>query len=199
MAVTDIAGPTGRPLRLTTGEAVEEPVAAATHDPRLIAFLREQHDPLVRLLGFYVGDAHAAEDLAQEALARTVRKWSHVATLDAPHLWVRRVAINLANSHYRRALARRRAMHRVEARAGGAPAVAVSHDDAAAVAVRAAVAALPAPMRTALVLRYFDDRSVADTAQLLGCPEGTVKALTSRAIAKLRDAGLTDAEDPADG
>jgi RNA polymerase sigma factor (sigma-70 family) len=52
--------------------------------------------------------------------------------------------------------------------------------------VRAAVATLPSRQRAAVVLRYFNDLSVADTAEILGCAEGTVKALTSQAVANLR-------------
>jgi RNA polymerase sigma factor (sigma-70 family) len=56
-----------------------------------------------------------------------------------------------------------------------------------ALAVRAAVAALPPRQRAAVVLRYFADLSVDQTAAVLGCAPGTVKSLTSQAIASLRD------------
>ena len=55
-----------------------------------------------------------------------------------------------------------------------------------ALAVRAAVASLPRRQRAALVARYFADLSVSDTAVLLGCAPGTVKALTSQAISRLQ-------------
>ena len=53
---------------------------------------------------------------------------------------------------------------------------------------------LPTRERTALVLRYFGDLSVREVAEIMRCPEGTVKTLTRRAIASLRDAGLMDGE-----
>jgi RNA polymerase sigma-70 factor (sigma-E family) len=166
---------------------------ADTHDPALLAFVRDQHARLTRFLTLYLGDRELAEDLAQEALARVVRQWPKVRDLEAPHLWTRRVAINLANSQFRRRAAATRALGRLESRArSGGPDVT---DGAAAVAIRQAVAALPPPMRTAIVLRYFEDLSVAEVASFMGCPEGTVKALTSRAVARLRAAGL-DAEEP---
>ena len=63
-------------------------------------------------------------------------------------------------------------------------------DVAESVALRAALmsalADLPLRQRTCVVLRYFDDLSVADTAAVLGCTEGTVKSQTSRALASLR-------------
>jgi RNA polymerase sigma factor (sigma-70 family) len=54
------------------------------------------------------------------------------------------------------------------------------------VAVRSAVAALPPRQRAALVLRYYGGLSLAETAETLGCAEGTVKSLTHKAIAALR-------------
>jgi RNA polymerase sigma factor (sigma-70 family) len=66
------------------------------------------------------------------------------------------------------------------------------HDLAESVAVRtalmSALAQLPPRQRACVVLRYFDDLSVADTAATLGCSEGTVKSQTSRALASLRSA-----------
>jgi RNA polymerase sigma factor (sigma-70 family) len=66
------------------------------------------------------------------------------------------------------------------------------------VAVRAAVAALPPRQRAAIVLRYFADLSVRVTAAVMGCAEGTVKALTSKAISALRARGLVDDEEHVD-
>jgi DNA-directed RNA polymerase specialized sigma24 family protein len=54
-------------------------------------------------------------------------------------------------------------------------------------AVRAALAALPAGMRAAVVLRHWADFSVEETAQILGCTAGTVKSQTAKGIARLRD------------
>lgn len=91
---------------------------------------------LVGSLTLYCGDLGVAEDLAQEALARAWGRWRHVSTLDAPERWVYRTAFNLARSRFRR-LAVERRVHRLAPAAGSLP------DTATAVAVRAAVSALP--------------------------------------------------------
>lgn len=155
-------------------------------------FCRAEHPRLVGSMSLYTGDAALAEELAQEALARACRQWSQVSVMAAPGAWVHRVAINLANSHFRRLLLERRARQRiVDSQRTADP------DVASAVAVRTAVAALPRRQRTAIVLRYFLDLPVKDVAAAMGCREGTVRALTSQAITALRRTHLLDlGEDP---
>lgn len=103
-----------------------------------------------------------------------------------------RTAFNLARSRFRR-LAVERRVHRLSPVAAGLP------DSATAVAVRAAVLALPPRQRAAIVARYYLDLDVASTADLLGCQAGTVKALTHQAVALLRRAGLVDPEEVTTG
>lgn len=110
--------------------------------------------------------------------------------MDAPGAWVHRAAINLANRHFRRQRIARAALRRHTAGTSG---VHRDGDVAEAVAVRAAVAALPGRQRTALVLRYYSDLPVAEVARTMGCAEGTVKALTHKAVRALRShAGLLE-------
>lgn len=149
-------------------------------DDALEAFCRREHRRLVGTLSLYCGDPGLAEELAQEALYRACRRWPHVRDMASPGAWVHRVAINLANSTYRRRRAERRAHQRQ---------VPVPHHDAdpaAAVAIREAVAALPKRQRAVLVLRHYSGHSVAETAELLGVSTGAVKQLTHRAITALR-------------
>lgn len=130
-------------------------------------------------LALFLADDGLAEDLAQETMLRVWRERSRIPEIDHPDRWALRVAFNLAKSRWRRlGVERRSHLH-------GDTRVPVS-DPADAMAVRVAVGELPPRQRAAIVLRYFNDLSVADAATVLGCAEGTVKALTSQAIVKLR-------------
>lgn len=162
-------------------------------DSEQAAFCRREHPRLVGALTLYSGDRGLAEELAQEALARACRAWPRVAAMAAPGAWVHRVAINLAKRHFRRQRLWQAVLRR---HAGRAPDDHHDEDVAATLAVRAAVAALPPRQRTALVLRYYSDLPVAEVAAAMGCAPGTVKALTHKAVARLREHGglLDDAE-----
>ncbi len=149
----------------------------------LDAFCRAVWPRLVGALSLQVGGRELAEELAQEAVARTCRHWETVRTLDSPAGWVHRVAFNLANSHHRRLRAARRAHRLVRAEAP-------TPDPADVLAVRAAVAELPPHERSVVVCRYYLGLSVAETADALGCPEATVKTRTRRALARLRATGI---------
>lgn len=153
----------------------------------LASFASRHHDRLVGTLWLYCGDRAVAEELAQEALTRVCRDWEKVRRMDAPGAWLHRVAINLANSHYRRRSAERRARARHDNRAV-VDLTRVDPDAADAVAVREAVAGLPDRQRSVVVLRYFADLTVEQTAEALGISESAVKSLMHRASKQLREA-----------
>lgn len=149
-----------------------------------VAFFAAEYDRLVGGLGLYVGDGFLAEELAQEALLRACRRWETVSRLDSPGGWAWRVAVNLANSHFRRLRAERRARQRLAERSEQA------HRDvdiAEREAVRRSVAGLPRRQKHALVLRYFLDLSAEETARRMDTSNDAVRSLTKRAVASLRD------------
>jgi RNA polymerase sigma-70 factor (sigma-E family) len=146
-------------------------------------FIAELHPRLVGGLTLQCGDRALAEELAQETLVRVWDRWAVVASADSPEAWAWRVALNLSASWFRRRGAERRATGRLAVVPQREP----SSDAADRLAVREAVAALPARQRAVLVLRYFDDLGVSDAAAALGCAPGTVKSLTHKAIAGLRE------------
>jgi RNA polymerase sigma-70 factor (sigma-E family) len=138
-----------------------------------------------RLLGFatlLTGDRHDAEDLVQTALLRSAQHWS--AARQNPPGYTRAVLVNLARDGWR---ARRRRADTFALDAASAPAVG---DAAAAVLDRyellRACRLLPVQQRAVLVLRFWEDRSIDETAAVLGCTAGTVKSHTHRALARLR-------------
>ena len=134
------------------------------------------------------GDRGHAEDLLQVTLWRTARHWD--ALRGSPDAYAHEVLVNLSRDR-RRSLARRP----FEV-AQADPVVEYGHDDMEALlernAVIGAVRRLPRRQREVVVLRFFLDLSVAQTAVALGASEGTVKSYSARAIARLR-ALLSDA------
>ncbi len=125
------------------------------------------------------GDRAAAEDLLQGALERSYRRWRRSAP-DQPEAYVRRAMVNAAMNDRRR---------RDPVPVPDPPSRAVP-DETQRVVVRdalfSALAALPPRQRVAVVLRYYDDLSEADTAAAMGCSPGTVKSQVSRGLDRLR-------------
>jgi RNA polymerase sigma factor (sigma-70 family) len=151
-------------------------------DPLSLAeFCRAEWPRLVGSLGLYTNDALLAEDLAQETLARVTERWKKVSAADSPSAWAHRVAFNLAKSSFRRNAVRRRREPEVLIHdANSVPDLAVS------ISLREALRGLPDPQCRALVLRYFADLTIRETANVMRCPENTVKTHTRRGIQALR-------------
>ena len=139
-------------------------------------FCRQQWPGLARGLAAYTRDRALGEELAQEALARVLARWPRVRRMRSPGGYLHRVGVNLANDE----LARRR---REPALAADG---AVEGDPAVGVSVAVALAGLPRRQRLAVALRYVADLSVADTAEVMGCRPGTVKALCHQGLERLR-------------
>jgi RNA polymerase sigma-70 factor (sigma-E family) len=154
------------------------------------AFVAGSSTGLLRTAYLLCGDRGHAEDLVQTALLRTARRWR--TARQQPEAYARRVVVNLAKDRWRM-LSRRPAETAFDTE------VEVRADDTVLdrdVLLRA-TRQLPAGQRAVLVLRFFDDLSVEDTAAALGCSTGTVKSQTSRALGNLRSA-LTPEKEPAD-
>jgi RNA polymerase sigma-70 factor (sigma-E family) len=154
-----------------------------TLSPDLVEFCQREHPRLIGMLMLHCGDRSLSEELAQDTLARVCNKWRRVRNMDAPEAWTYRVAVNLAMSHFRRKAAERRAYARANSYAAAEIA---DRDVPLEVAIRTAITDLPFRQRTTLVLRYYLDLSVDETAYVMDCPEGTVKSLTHRAVERLR-------------
>lgn len=142
-------------------------------------YCRKHWPGLVRTLTAYTGDAALAQDLAQEALATVLLRWPRVQRMASPGSYVYRVGINLAKDAVAR-LARERPT------AGVGDGAESAMDHTARLDVEAAVAALPVRQRLAVSLRYLADLSIAQTAEVMGCRPGTVRALCHQATQALR-------------
>jgi len=134
---------------------------------------REQLAPLVRTATLIVGSRAIAEELVQDAFVRVHGRWG---SIDHPVAYTRRAVVNACRSHLRRRVLEDRY------RRAGRPEVA----DLGARELLDALAALPPRQRAALVLRYYDDLSERETAEVLGCAPGTVSSLVHRGLATLR-------------
>jgi RNA polymerase sigma-70 factor (sigma-E family) len=130
------------------------------------------------------GTWHDAEDLVQQALLRSASRWP--TARERPEAYTRKVLINLARDRWR---SRRHNAEQVSDDLAELPAAPGADDIAPALERQLLLRAcqlLPVQQRAVLVLRFWEDRSVAETAAVLGCSEGTVKSHTHRALHRLR-------------
>jgi RNA polymerase sigma-70 factor (sigma-E family) len=128
------------------------------------------------------GNQQAAEDLLQMALAKTARRWRAVHT--SPEAYVRRVMYRDQVSLWRRRKIGEVALSTSTPEPVDAGDIATQAS--VRIAVREALRQLPPRQRTVLVLRFLEDRSEAETADLLGISKGAVASQASRALARLR-------------
>jgi RNA polymerase sigma-70 factor (sigma-E family) len=146
------------------------------------AFVSERGEALLRVAYALAGEQYAAEDLLQDALAKAYARWPKIRGDAEPY--IRRILYNEQISGWRR----RKRRPEVPLTATPEPA---AHRDTAddtvlQMMLRDALRMLPPRQRAVLVLRYLEDLSVEQTAELLGCRVGTVASQSSRALGKLR-------------
>ena len=154
------------------------------------AFVAGRSVALLRTAYLMTGNRADAEDLLQTALAKTYLAWDRINDRDHPEHYVRRVMANARTSRWRRSRGHEEyAVESVPETAGRDDFADLDLHDALWRAMRA----LPTKQRAVLVLRYYEQLSEAEIAEVLGCSAGTVKSQASRALVKLRaNAGLAD-------
>jgi len=135
-----------------------------------------------RLAYVLTGNRTAAEDLVQEAFIRVASRGRREVEGDAFAAYLRRTIVNLHISWMRRRKLERAYLRRET----GRPATDVPPDVEAQQDMRRRLLALPPRQRAALVLRYYEDLSEAETADVLGCSRAAAKSLVSRGIEALR-------------
>lgn len=142
------------------------------------------HRSALRSTAFLLsGDWHLAEDLAQETLTRMYAVWPRVAPTGSPDAYARRVLVNLVIDQRRRPWRREQPAEILPEPPAAPPPGDGSRED-----LIAALREVPAGQRAVLVLRFWEDLSVEQTAHAMGTSTGNVKSQTSRGLDALRAA-----------
>lgn len=152
-------------------------------DAAFDAFVVSYSTTLLHSAYLLIGDHGQAEDVLQLTLLRTARRWE--AARRAPEAYARQVLVNLSRDR-QRGLNRRVSERPLEDH--GSSALVQDHADGVIAhdAVIAALRCLPSRQREVVVLRFFADLTIPDTAAAIGSSEATVKSHTRRALARLR-------------
>ena len=165
-------------------------VRAGVEQASFATVFNTHHRQAVRLAYLLTSDADQAEDIVAEAFAKVYVRWSKGEVRDVG-AYLRRAVANEANSKLRRRYLERREAQRRHGDDRGVRTV----DEGAADRdqVWQAIQRLPNRQRKAVVLRYYEDLSEAETADVLGCSVGTVKSQVSRGLARMQQLlGPTD-------
>jgi RNA polymerase sigma-70 factor (sigma-E family) len=141
-------------------------------------FVVARRDALLRTAYLLTGNHHDAEDLVQSALIKVVPKWSRIK--DRPEPYVRQVLARDSVSRWRGRRWRELSTEAVPE--------ATHHDSTDLIELLEDLRRLSPRQRAVLVLRYFDDLTEAQTAEVLGLSVGTVKSHARDALARLRSA-----------
>jgi RNA polymerase sigma-70 factor (sigma-E family) len=145
-------------------------------------FARARLAALARYAAVLTGDRALAEDVVQEVMIRAYGRWQQIDEMAQPDAYLRRMIVNEYLSWRRRWA---RVVPQADAGADQLlPDFTQSHADRQA--VRSELARLPRRQRAVLVLRYYEHLTDAEIAEVLDCPQGTVRSLASRALATLR-------------
>ena len=165
----------------------QEPPAAG--DAAFHEYVTSRSGSLLRMAYLLTRNRADAEDLVQAALAKTFQAWDRIEDRGAVDGYGRRAIVNTHISWWRR----RRVEEYPTDEIPDQPVIDHAGDSEVQDALRRAIERLPQRMRAAVVLRYYEDMSEAEIANVLGVSLGTVKSTVSRAVAKLRiDADLLE-------
>lgn len=145
------------------------------------AFVDAHQRPLLRLAYLLTGEAHLAEDLLQSVLVRMIGRWPKLRRVDNLDAYARKTMLNQYISWRRRRSSG-------EVPSAHPPDRAYTPEDSTVlrIVLRQALMRLTPRQRAVLVLRFYEDRSERDVADLLGCSVGTVKSQAHHALARLR-------------
>jgi RNA polymerase sigma-70 factor (sigma-E family) len=149
------------------------------------AFVAARTHTLLRSAYLLTGDQQLAEDLVQSALAKAYLRWSRLVSRGDPEPYVRTVLYREHVSWWRRRRVRE-VLSAEPPEPARSPARDFTDDVAQADALARALLQLPPRQRAVVILRYFEDRTEGEVADLLGCSVGTVRSHNARGLARLR-------------
>lgn len=158
----------------------------------LEGFVSAHYQRLLGLLVLRLGGQGPAEEVAHESLLKLVKHWDRVRLMENPWAWLAKVAVNQSRSRWRRQSVAERAERRL------GPVNEADSPGDGITELLMVIGGLPERQRSALLLRHYAHLTVRETAEAMGCAEGTVKSLTSKAIARLQtdlSEGTPDAHD----
>ena len=165
------------------GDTPGGPTAEGGDCPGFRDYVATRSRALLRSAYLLTGNVADAEDLVQAALAKTFLAWDRIEDRAALDGYVRRAIVNTHISWWRRRRVEEYPTDEIPDQAIDDHAGSSDLQDS----MRRAVDRLPQRMRAAVVLRYYEDMTEAEVAEVLGVSLGTVKSTVSRAVAKLRD------------
>lgn len=164
-------------------------------DEAFTEFVATRSRALQRSAYLLVGERGLAQDLVQEALAKTYVAWPRLRAAHKAEAYTRKVITTTAISWYRRkAWSSERPTDTLPERAGDGHADRVAEREL----LWSALQLLPPRQRAAIVCRYYDDLTEVQTAAAMGCAPGTVKSQVSAGLTKLRAALAEDGLDSDD-
>ncbi|MGW7065089.1 SigE family RNA polymerase sigma factor [Streptomyces sp. NPDC054904] len=133
------------------------------------------------------GDTHLAEDLVQETLGRMYLVWGRISPIDNPAAYAQTVLVRAFLTHQRRRSTGERPVEEFPEQFTGPGTAAGGADPALRLTLLEALGRLAPKDRAVLVLRYWEDRSVEETADAMDVSSAAVRTRTSRALARLRE------------
>ena len=161
----------------------------ARRDAEFTEYVAARLTSLRRVAYLLCWDWDRADDLVQGAITKLYVHWGRVRAIDHADSYAKVILVREFLGDRRSGWARRVSL---SAEVPDVPAVAADHD--AALDVRSALAGLPPGQRAALVLRFYCDLSVEQSAEVLGCTAGTVKSQTAKGLDSLRRALERDSQ-----
>jgi len=174
-------------LVCTSASTAAEPATQTLAYPSFSSYVKARQPVLLRTARSLTANPCDAEDLLQTALTKTYVAWERIEDHRALDGYVRRALLNTRTSQWRKRKVDEFVCEELPepepVRGGDDPAEHQALHDA----MWRAITKLPARQRAMVVLRYYEDLSEAQTAEVLGVSVGTVKSAVSRALGKLRE------------